>query len=180
MPVFSVPDSPHLTIMGKRPGSTFGRTRQRHVTRPPVFGSSSTARGTLFPYFIVILSVQRALGETLTVSFALLPAVTVGVRAMGLTAAEATVTLIRPALSSTTTGIERQRMKCFPTTNSIPQHLLHYPRCSRRAIERKALWTAEDAARELPNLPLEDALQLVHLYAERGIAEVREGARAVG
>jgi hypothetical protein len=27
---------------------------------------------------------------------------------------------------------------------------------------------AEDAARELPNLPLEDALQLVHLYAERG------------
>jgi hypothetical protein len=27
---------------------------------------------------------------------------------------------------------------------------------------------AEDAARERPNLPLEDALQLVHLYAERG------------
>jgi hypothetical protein len=27
---------------------------------------------------------------------------------------------------------------------------------------------AEDAARELPNLPLEDALQLVHLYFERG------------
>ncbi len=26
---------------------------------------------------------------------------------------------------------------------------------------------AEDAARELPNLPLEDALMLVHLYAER-------------
>jgi hypothetical protein len=26
---------------------------------------------------------------------------------------------------------------------------------------------AEDAARELPTLPLEDALQLVHLYAER-------------
>jgi hypothetical protein len=38
----------------------------------------------------------------------------------------------------------------------------------RRAIERRALWLAEDAARELPNLPLEDALQLVHLYAERG------------
>lgn len=37
----------------------------------------------------------------------------------------------------------------------------------RRAIERRALWAAEDAARELPNLPLEDALQLVHLYAER-------------
>lgn len=39
---------------------------------------------------------------------------------------------------------------------------------SRRAIECRALWAAEDAARELPNLPLEDALQLVHLYAERG------------
>jgi hypothetical protein len=26
---------------------------------------------------------------------------------------------------------------------------------------------AEGAARELPNLPLEDALQLVHLYLER-------------
>jgi hypothetical protein len=26
---------------------------------------------------------------------------------------------------------------------------------------------AEDAARELPNLPLEDALQLVHLYAQK-------------
>jgi hypothetical protein len=37
----------------------------------------------------------------------------------------------------------------------------------RRAIERRALWAAEDAARELPNLPLEDALELVHLYAER-------------
>jgi hypothetical protein len=33
----------------------------------------------------------------------------------------------------------------------------------RRAIERRALWLAEDAARDLPNLPLEDALQLVHL-----------------
>jgi hypothetical protein len=29
----------------------------------------------------------------------------------------------------------------------------------RRAIERRALWMAEDAARELPELPLEDALQ---------------------
>ena len=37
----------------------------------------------------------------------------------------------------------------------------------RRAIERRALWLAEDAARELPSLPLEDLLQLVHLYAER-------------
>jgi hypothetical protein len=38
----------------------------------------------------------------------------------------------------------------------------------RRAIERRALWLAENAARELPNLSLEDALQLVKLYAERG------------
>ena len=38
----------------------------------------------------------------------------------------------------------------------------------KRAIERRALWAAEDAARELPNLALEDALQLVHLYGERG------------
>jgi hypothetical protein len=37
----------------------------------------------------------------------------------------------------------------------------------RRAIERRALWMAEGAAGELPSLPLEDALQLVHLYAER-------------
>ena len=36
------------------------------------------------------------------------------------------------------------------------------------AIERRALWMAEDAARELPNLPLEDALQLVRLFGERG------------
>ena len=28
----------------------------------------------------------------------------------------------------------------------------------RRAIERRALWLTEDAARELPNLPLEDSL----------------------
>jgi hypothetical protein len=38
----------------------------------------------------------------------------------------------------------------------------------RRAIERRALWMAEDAARELPNLSLQDALQLVHLYAAHG------------
>jgi hypothetical protein len=37
----------------------------------------------------------------------------------------------------------------------------------KRAIERRALWLAEDAARELPNLPLEDLLMLVRLYAER-------------
>jgi hypothetical protein len=64
-----------------------------------------------FPYFTVILRVQRALGETSTVSFALLPAVMMGVRAMGLTAAEATATLTRPTPSSTTTGVKRQLMK---------------------------------------------------------------------
>ena len=47
----------------------------------------------------------------------------------------------------------------------------------RRAIERRALWLAEDAARELPNLPLEDALQLVHLYAERGSPKFEPAAR---
>ena len=48
--------------------------------------------------------------------------------------------------------------------------------CFRRAIERRALWMAEDAARELPNLPLEDALQLVHLYAERGSPKYEKAA----
>jgi hypothetical protein len=47
----------------------------------------------------------------------------------------------------------------------------------RRAIERGALWMAEDAARELPNLPLEDALQLVHLYAEKGSPKFEPAAR---
>jgi hypothetical protein len=47
----------------------------------------------------------------------------------------------------------------------------------RRAIERRALWLAEDAAREMPNLPLQDALQLVHLYAERGSPKFEPGAR---
>ena len=46
----------------------------------------------------------------------------------------------------------------------------------RRAIERRALWLAEDAARELPNLSLEDALQLVHLYAERGSPKYERAA----
>jgi hypothetical protein len=46
----------------------------------------------------------------------------------------------------------------------------------RRAIERRALWMAEDAAREMPELPLEDALQLVHLYAERGSPKYEKAA----
>jgi hypothetical protein len=37
-------------------------------------------------------------------------------------------------------------------------------------------WLAEDAARELPNLPLEDLLQLVHLYAERGSPKYEKAA----
>ena len=37
---------------------------------------------------------------------------------------------------------------------------------------------AEDAARELPNLPLEDALRLVHLYAERGSPKYERGDAA--
>jgi len=36
---------------------------------------------------------------------------------------------------------------------------------------------AEDAARELPNLPLEDALQLVHIYFERGSPKAEPTAR---
>ena len=40
----------------------------------------------------------------------------------------------------------------------------------------RALWLAEDAARELPNLPLKDALQLVHLYAERGSPKYERAA----
>src|SRR5687767_13754810 len=47
----------------------------------------------------------------------------------------------------------------------------------RRAIERRALWLAEDAAREVPHLPLEDALQLVHLYFERGSPKAELAAR---
>jgi len=44
------------------------------------------------------------------------------------------------------------------------------------SIERRALWIAEDAACELPNLPLEDALELVHLYAERGSPKYERAA----
>jgi hypothetical protein len=46
----------------------------------------------------------------------------------------------------------------------------------RRAIERRALWLAENAARELPNLSFEDALQLVKLYAERGSPNYEKAA----
>jgi hypothetical protein len=45
-----------------------------------------------------------------------------------------------------------------------------------RVLLIRALWLAEDAARELPNLPLEDLLQLVHLYAERGSPKYERAA----
>ena len=35
---------------------------------------------------------------------------------------------------------------------------------------------ADDSERELPNLPLEDALKLVHLYAERGSPKYEKAA----
>ncbi len=50
-----------------------------------------------------------------------------------------------------------------------------YARFSR-AIEHRALWAAEDAAREMTELSLEDALQLVHLYAERGSPKYERAA----
>jgi hypothetical protein len=54
-----------------------------------------------------------------------------------------------------------------------------FARRARRPPERHALLAAEDAARELTNLPLEDALRLVKLYAERGSPNLREGGDAV-
>ena len=45
-----------------------------------------------------------------------------------------------------------------------------------RAVERRALWMAEGAARELPNLPLDDALKLVHLYADQGSPKYERAA----
>jgi hypothetical protein len=47
----------------------------------------------------------------------------------------------------------------------------------QRALAHGALWAAEDAAREMPKLSLEDALQLVHLYAERGSPKFEPAAR---
>ena len=45
----------------------------------------------------------------------------------------------------------------------------------QRALEHRALWAAEDAAREL-QLSLHDALQLVHLYADRGSPKFERAA----
>jgi hypothetical protein len=46
----------------------------------------------------------------------------------------------------------------------------------KRATERQNLWGAEDAARELPKLTLDEALALVHLYAERGSPKYERAA----
>jgi hypothetical protein len=46
----------------------------------------------------------------------------------------------------------------------------------KRAIERRALWLAEDAAREIRRLSLEDALDLVHLYAEKASPKYERAA----
>jgi hypothetical protein len=46
----------------------------------------------------------------------------------------------------------------------------------RRAIEPRALSQAEDAAHKLPNVPLSDVLQLVHVYAERGSPKYEKAA----
>jgi hypothetical protein len=46
----------------------------------------------------------------------------------------------------------------------------------KRALERRALWAAEDAAREIRQLSLEDALRLVHLYADRGSPKFERAA----
>jgi hypothetical protein len=46
----------------------------------------------------------------------------------------------------------------------------------KRAIERRNLWGAEDAARELPKLTLEEARLLVELYGERGSPKYERAA----
>jgi hypothetical protein len=46
----------------------------------------------------------------------------------------------------------------------------------KRCIDKRALWGAEDAARELRTLSLEDALQLVYLYAEMESAKYEKAA----
>ena len=63
---------------------------------------------------------------------------------------------------------------CVNTRSCHPKGHVYARFC--RALERRALWAAEDAARELPNLPLEDALRLVHLYAERASPKYEKAA----
>ena len=71
---------------------------------------------------------------------------------------------------------ERREGTCSPWEHTFVTAEAHASVRFRRAIERRALWLAEDAARELPNLPLQDALQLVHLYAERGSPKYEKAA----
>jgi hypothetical protein len=46
----------------------------------------------------------------------------------------------------------------------------------QRALDRRNVAAAEDAARELPHLSLDDALQLVRLYGERGSPKYERAA----
>ena len=80
--------------------------------------------------------------------------------------------ILRASPSEVNTSLEAAAMEHTFVTAQPHAHVRF-----RRAIERRALWLAEDAARELPNLPLEDALQLVHLYFERGSPKAEPAAR---
>jgi hypothetical protein len=46
----------------------------------------------------------------------------------------------------------------------------------KRALDRRHLVAAEDAAPDLTQVSLDDALQLVHLYAERGSPKLEKAA----
>jgi hypothetical protein len=46
----------------------------------------------------------------------------------------------------------------------------------KRELERGNLWVAEAAARDLPQVSLEDALKLVHLYAEKASPKFERAA----
>jgi hypothetical protein len=46
----------------------------------------------------------------------------------------------------------------------------------QRALQHRHLWAAEDAAREMGQLALKDALQLVHLYGECGSPKFERAA----
>jgi hypothetical protein len=46
----------------------------------------------------------------------------------------------------------------------------------KRAIERRALWLAEDAMRDMGAVTLEEAHDLVHLYAETGSPKFERAA----
>jgi hypothetical protein len=46
----------------------------------------------------------------------------------------------------------------------------------KRAIERRALWLAEDAMREMGSVTLDEAHDLVNLYAERGSPKFERAA----